>query len=241
MRKEDMILVGITGGMGCGQSTVAGFMEKLGAKIINADRVAHALVNKDPEAKREIQHSFGERVFFRNGKLNRKLLGQIVFEDEAKTRLLNRIVHPRMVSWIIDEVEEARDSGKFRVIAIDAALIYEINLEHMFDSIIVVTAPMKKRIEWIMQRDGLSEKEICDRIAKQIPVEEKAKWADFIINNNSTLEQLEYRTQKVYEKLVHITRTPETAHPRSAASRKAPGAGRPGPRPRGAKPASREG
>lgn len=240
MRKEEMILVGITGGMGCGQSMVAGFMEKLGAKVINADRVAHALVNKDPEAKREIIHSFGERVFFRNGKLNRKLLGQIVFEDEAKTRLLNKIVHPRMVSWIIDEVEESRDSGKYRIIAIDAALIYEVNLEHMFDSIIVVSAPMKKRIEWIMKRDGLSEKEISDRIAKQIPVEEKAKWADFVIHNNSTLEQLEYRTQKVYEKLAHITKTPETAPSRSAASRRAPGPGRPGSRPRGAKPASQE-
>lgn len=236
MRKEDIILVGITGGMGCGQSTVAGFMEKLGAKVINADRVAHVLVNKDKEAKKEIQRNFGDRVFFRNGKLNRKLLGQIVFEDEAKTLLLNRIVHPRMVSWIIDEIEEARDSGKYPVIAIDAALIYEISLEHMFDSIIVVTAPMKKRIEWIMQRDGLSEKEIHDRIAKQIPVEEKANWADFVIHNNSTLEQLEYRTQKVYEKLLNMTKTPQTAQPHSPASKKAPES-----RSGGAKPASPQG
>lgn len=235
-----MILVGITGGMGCGASAVAGFLEKLGAKVINADRVAHALVNKDEEAKREIQRSFGERVFFRNGKLNRKLLGQIVFEDEAKTRLLNKIVHPRMVSWIIDEVEEARDSGKFRVIAIDAALIYEISLEHMFDSIIVVTAPMKKRIEWIVQRDGLSEKEIRDRIAKQIPVEEKANWADFVIHNNSTLEQLEYHTQKVYEKMLHTTKTTESLPPRSPASKKFSGPGRPGNRPRGVKPVPRK-
>jgi dephospho-CoA kinase len=202
IKQEDVVLVAITGGIGCGQSSVAKFLEEMGAKIINADQMAHKVVNEDPEAKKEIRKNFGKKVFFRNGKLNRKLLGRIVFEDETKTKLLNKIVHPRMVSRIIDEIEEARDTGQYKIIAIDAALIYEINLEHMFDAVVVVASRLKNRIERIVERDGLSEKEIRDRISKQIPIEDKVKWADFIINNNSSLEQLKKRSANLYHKLI---------------------------------------
>lgn len=202
IKQEDVVLVAITGGIGCGQSSVAKFWEEMGAKVINADQMGHKVVNEDPEAKNEIRKHFGKKVFFRNGKLNRKLLGRIVFEDEVKTKLLNKIVHPRMVSRIIDEIEEARDTGKYKIIAIDAALIYEINLEHMFDAVVVVSSRLKNRIDRIIERDGLSEKEILDRISKQIPIEDKVKWADFVINNNSSLEQLKKRSVSLYHKLV---------------------------------------
>jgi dephospho-CoA kinase len=203
-KQEDVILVAITGGMGCGQSTVAKFMDEMGAKVINADLTAHKVVDSEPEVKREIQKSFGNRVFYRNGKLNRKLLGKIAFEDEAKTILLNKIVHPHMVSRIVDEIEEARDSGKYKLIAVDAALIYETNLEHMFDAVVVVTSRMKNRIDRIMERDSLSEKEVRDRISKQIHIQEKMKWADFVIYNNSSLEQLKKRSHAVYQKLLKL-------------------------------------
>lgn len=202
IKQEDVALIAITGGIGCGQSSVATFLEEMGAKVINADQIAHKVVNSDLEAKNEIRKNFGKKVFFRNGKLNRKLLGRIVFEDEAKTRILNKIVHPRMVSRIIDEIEEARDTGKYKVIAIDAALIYEINLEHTFDAVVVVSSRLKNRIGRIIARDGLSEKEIRDRIGKQIPIEDKVKWADFVINNNSSLEQLKKRSTSLYYKLI---------------------------------------
>lgn len=202
IKQEDVVLVAITGGIGCGQSSVAKFLEEMGAKIINADQMGHKVVNEDLEAKNEIRKHFGNKVFFRNGKLNRKLLGRIVFEDEAKTQLLNKIIHPRMVSRIIDEIEGARDTGKYRLIAIDAALIYEINLEHMFDAVVVVSSRLKNRIDRIIERDGLSEKEITDRISKQIPIEDKVKWADFVINNNSSLEQLKKRSESLYHKLI---------------------------------------
>jgi dephospho-CoA kinase len=204
MKQENVILVAVTGGMGCGQSTVAKFMEEMGAKIVDADSMAHKVVNSDPEVKNEIQKTFGSSVFYRNGKLNRKLLGKIVFEDEAKTILLNRIVHPHMVSRIVDEIEDARDSGKYKVIAVDAALIYEINLEHMFDAVVVVTSHMKNRIDRITERDRLSEKEVRDRISKQIHIQEKVKWADFVLYNNSSLEQLKTRTDAVYQKLLRL-------------------------------------
>ena len=201
MRKKIAKVVAITGGIGCGQSTVAGFFKKFGARVINADLVAKRITDRDASVKRDIQRVFGKKVFFRNGRLNRKLLGQMVFEDEAKVRHLNKIVHPRMVSQIIEEIESARDSGRYSVIVIDAALIYEIKLEHMFDAIIVVSSRIGNRIRWIKERDGLLEKEIRDRISKQIPIEDKAKWADYVIQNNTNLERLEAKSREVYRKL----------------------------------------
>ncbi|MCB0288176.1 MAG: dephospho-CoA kinase, partial [Calditrichaeota bacterium] len=123
---NDALIVAVTGGMGCGQSTVAGFFKKFGAKVISADDVARDLVDHDREIRKLIQEDLGKQYFFRNGRVNRRLLGEAVFADERKLHILNRIVHPRLVEKLIDEIESARDTGKFRVIVIDAALVYEI-------------------------------------------------------------------------------------------------------------------
>jgi len=202
MNKEKPLVVAITGGMGCGQSTVAKYFEKFGAKVINADLVARQVVDSDPEVKEELKKAFGRRIFYRNGKLNRKLLANIVFEDQLKTSRLNKIVHPRMVARIVEEIEQARESGKYPLIAIDAALVYELNLEHMFDYVVVVTSKMSNRIRRIKERDGLSEKDIINRINKQLPIEDKMRWADFVIQNNGTLEELEEKTKKVFQQIL---------------------------------------
>ena len=191
---NDALIVAVTGGMGCGQSTVAGFFKKFGAKVISADDVARDLVDHDREIRKLIQEDLGKQYFFRNGRVNRRLLGEAVFADERKLHILNRIVHPRLVEKLIDEIESARDTGKFRVIVIDAALVYEIRMENMFDSIVVVSANYRNRAERIKARDKLSDAEIKNRINRQIPVPEKSRWADFTIQNNQSLEELEKRS-----------------------------------------------
>ncbi len=198
--------------MGCGQSTVASLLEKMGVKVINADQVAKQEIEKNKEIQRELKKVFGSRIFYRNGRLNRKLLARIAFSDLAKTNRLNRIVHPQMVSRILEIIEEARESGKYSIIAVDAALIYELNLEHMFDAVVVVVSRMKNRIERIKARDKLSEKEIIDRISKQIPIEEKMKWADFVIENNQDLKALETRTKMLYHKLLKLVKQKKAAN-----------------------------
>ncbi len=203
------LVVAVTGGMGCGQSTVAKFFQKWGARVINADLIARQVVNQDAEVRKELEKAFGKSIFYRNGRLNRKLLARIVFQDESKTRRLNRIVHPRMVSRVIDEIEKAREDGKHPIIVIDAALIYELNLEHMFDYVIVVSSRMSQRIQRIQERDKLSEREIIYRIQRQLPIEDKMKWGDFVIENNGTLEELEKKARAVYKKLIAIQRRQE--------------------------------
>lgn len=206
-QKKEPLIIAITGGIGCGQTSVAKFFQQWGARVINADRMAHQVVNQDADVKQEIKKVFGNNVYYRNGKLKRKLVGKLVFEDESKLNRLNKIVHPRMVASIIDAIEEARDKKRYPIIALDAALIFELNLEHMFDEIVVVAAKMKHRIARISERDGLSEKEIRERIARQIPIEDKCQWSNLVIHNNGDLSDLEQRSRKVYDRLMHIYRS----------------------------------
>lgn len=198
------LVIAITGGMGCGQTSVAKFMENAGAKIINADEMAKKAIEANEELQKELKTTFGKSIFYKNNQLNRKRLASVVFQDESKLQKLNRMVHPRMVELIVEEIEAGRSSGRYKIIAIDAALIYEINIENMFDSVIVVAAFMKNRIDRIANRDRHTRKHISDRIRNQLPIEDKIKWADFVIENNGTLKETEDRTKEVYRELLSL-------------------------------------
>lgn len=210
MRNKPLV-IGITGGMGCGQTTVCNILQQMGVRVINADLEAKREIESNEEVKKQLRKEFGGRAFYRDGKLNRKYLAQVAFSDATKTETLNRIVHPQMVNRVIEQVERARESRKYKIIAVDAALIYEINLENMFDAVVVVAARMKQRIERLKARDNLSEKEIIDRINKQIPIEDKKKWADFVVNNYSDLETLQQNTRKLYQQLLNLWKTQQGA------------------------------
>ncbi|RMH64713.1 MAG: dephospho-CoA kinase [Calditrichaeota bacterium] len=200
------LIVGITGGIGSGQSTVAAILEKRGAKVINADEMAKKAIAKNKSLQRDLKKVFGNDIFDAGGRLNRALLAERAFKDITQTRRLNQLVHPRMVENIIEEMEKARFSGRYPLIVIDAALIYEISIERNFDVIIVVTASMSRREKRVMERDGMSRQQFLDRVGKQIPLEDKTAWADFVIDNNGTLEDLEQRTLKVHQKLMELMR-----------------------------------
>ncbi len=214
MEHYDSIVVAVTGGMGCGQTTVCQYFEKLGAKCVNADAIAKREIEINDDMQKELKKAFGSKIFYRNKKLNRKLLARIAFASETKTELLNRIVHPQMVARIVSTIEEARESGKYDIVCVDAALIYEMNIEHMFDAVIVVSSKMPARMERIKQRDKVSDQEIIDRISRQIPVEDKTKWADFVIRNDRDLETLEKNAHKVFQKLKGIARKKKRSAPK---------------------------
>jgi dephospho-CoA kinase len=212
MVHKNCIVVAVTGGIGCGQTTVCKFLEEMGAKAIQADWVAKREIELNPEIREELERTFGNQVFYSDGKLNRKLLAKIAFSDEMKTERLNRIVHPQLVSSIVTMVEEIRESGKYPIILVDAALIYELSLEHMFDAVVVVSSKMNHRLERIRNRDNLSDKEIIDRINKQLPIDEKMRWADYLIENNDDLETLKKNSRKLYYDLLKLTRRKSQAH-----------------------------
>ena len=210
MKESETLLIGITGGIGTGQTTVAKLFEKFGAHLINADQVGHYLLNNDEEVKEAVLRVFGKKVFDQNQHINRKELGKIVFGDESQLQRLNRIMHPIMVTHIIEAIEKARSGGKFPMVVLDAALIYEIQMEQLFDAVVVVSARTNLRIERVSARDEVDEVEVRNRMNRQIPITDKIKWADFVIHNNGDLASLEDKTRKIYNRILGRIKSAET-------------------------------
>ena len=207
MKYKDPLIVAVTGGMGSGQSSVCRFFEEWGCMVINADVEAKRVIQQNQALQSDLKNTFGKDVFYRNRKLNTRRLAELAFSDELQTRKLNQLVHPRMVESIIEKMEKARFSGKYPIIIVDAALIYEISIERNFDYIIVVNAPVNIRQQRVFERDKIDRKEFIDRISKQIKLEEKVKWADFVIENKKTLEDLKINSRKVFDTLIAKTTT----------------------------------
>ncbi len=197
-------LIAVTGGIGSGQTTVCSFFQKWHCKVINADKKAHEVIQRNKKLQNDLTKVFGKDIFTKNKKFNRQLLAERAFKDELNTRKLNQLVHPRMVEVLVEEMEQARFSKRYPLIIIDAALIYEISIESMFDAVVVVNAPLKLRQQRVKERDGMSRKQFIERAEKQIPLEDKVKWTDFVIENDCSLEELEKRTRDIYEKLIRL-------------------------------------
>ncbi len=210
MRKhyKNPLIVGVTGGIGSGQSTVCSFFAKWNCKIINADQKAKDVIKRNRTVQSELRKAFGKDIF--NGRqLNTKRLAELAFVDEIQTLKLNQIVHPRMAEVLVEEMERARFSGRFPIIVIDAALIYEISIEKMFDAIVVVNAPTRTRAQRVKERDGMTGAQFKERSDKQIPLADKVKWADFVIQNDASLEELEKRSREVYNELMKMQKKNE--------------------------------
>ncbi len=185
---SEKIKIGLTGGIGSGKSTVADFLRKKGIKVFDADRLAKELMTSDEELKRELIKEFGEETFS-GGELNREYLANTIFVNPAKVEKINSIVHPvvknKLTSLMNKELE------KSNLVAAEAALIFEADMTEMFDYIWVVTADEEIRIKRVMERSGLSRREIIKRMENQIPEKEKISRADFVFYNNNSVEKLE--------------------------------------------------
>lgn len=188
-----MKLIGITGGMGSGKSAVADLLQTRGWKISSSDEKARQLMRDDPALRAELAEEFGANAFTENG-VNSEFLASVVFgpTPEHRTALsrLNQIVHPRVLEAHLASIERERDAGT-AIMAIESALLYEVELEDGFDWVIVVDAPLEVCIERVMKRSGLTQDAILERIEEQMPMEEKKGMADFVIDNSSSMEDLE--------------------------------------------------
>ncbi|MCB0278016.1 MAG: dephospho-CoA kinase [Calditrichaeota bacterium] len=194
-------IIAVTGGIGSGQSTVSRCFEKLECKVINADQVAKQIVDTNADVQDQLRKEFGNEIFDKNQILIRDKMAQIVFSDKNRIQRLNKIVHPALIAELILQIENAIEQNKFKLIIIDAALVYELAMERFFDKVIVVTARKDVRIKRVQQRDKLTRTQIIDRIQNQIDLSEKAKWADYVIQNNGSLEYLEKNVQKIFNDL----------------------------------------
>ncbi len=198
--KNKSLLVGLTGGIGCGKTEVARMFKELGAKIIDADAIGKKVVEKNAGVRIAIKNIFGSQFMNSDGKLKRKELGSFVFADEKQKKKLNDIVHPHLLIRIKKEVASAKRENR-EIIVVDAALIYEAGLEKIFDLVIAVYAELKQRIARIQKRDNLPDQEILNRIQSQMPLDEKVKRADRVVTNDGTLAELRSQVETLFQSL----------------------------------------
>ncbi len=197
-----MKVVGITGNIGAGKTTVARMFERLGARLIDADQVAREVVRPGTPAWEEILEEFGDEVLRCDGTIDRKRLAAVVFRDETKRRKLMCITHPRIIESIRHALERMRSEG-VEVAVVEAALIVEgRGLMEMLDALVVVTADEETQIERLLRNRGLTREEAVLRLKAQMPAEEKARHATYVIDNSGTPEETERRVRAVWEELV---------------------------------------
>ncbi len=196
------LLVGLTGGIATGKSTVSAMFAHLGARVIDADLLAREVVMPGQPAHAEIVAEFGPEVLQADGYLDRKRLGAIVFADPARRKRLEAITHPairRRQERILSILEEEAFEG---IVLWDAALLVEGGGHKAMDRVVVVVTDPETQLARLMARDGIAEADALARIRSQMPVAEKAKVADHVIDNSGSRADTERRVREVYQALV---------------------------------------
>lgn len=194
-----MLLVGLTGGIGTGKSTVARMLARRGAVVVDADDLARRAVAPGTAGHAEVVARFGRGVLGPDGAIDRKRLADVVFSDPAARRDLEAIVHPEVARMFAEEA--ARHRGTDRIVVYVAPLLIEAGRADGFDVLVVVTAPEETRVERLVRGRGMTEEEVRARIAAQLPQEEKAARADVVLDNGGSIEELERQVEELWRAL----------------------------------------
>ena len=187
---EGMLRVGLTGGIACGKTNALAEFERLGVYGIDGDQIGHDVIQPDGSAYGEVVERFGNEILNEDGTIDRSRLGRIVFTNESRRLDLNQIVHPRILAEeerILSSLEDELSTLRPNVAMVDAALMVETGSYKRYDVILVVYCHQEIQLRRLMTRDGLSESEAWLRIGSQMPLLEKIRYADFVIDNSSRL------------------------------------------------------
>lgn len=195
-----MLVVGITGSIGAGKTTLASMLKEKGAEVLDADLIAHEAMELQSPAWQEVVDEFGESVLGKNKEIDRKKLAEIVFANSEKLEALNRIVHPRVIERVNSKLKELRKEKPNTIAVIDAPLLIEAGMKEMLDLLVVVVTKEELRLARAAGL-GLTAVEMRNRNEKQMPQEEKARYADYIIENEGGLEELRRKADDLWEVL----------------------------------------
>ncbi len=191
---------GLTGGISTGKSTVAQFFQKWGVTVIEADKISREICQKDKEGWKRIKEVFGESVFDPDGELNRQKLGDLVFSDAKKRKLLEAITHPLIMERARSLIRKHFDEGQ-PLVLVEAALLFEAGYDKEFHGIIVVTCKPEQQVKRLCQRAGIDKDKALQMIDSQMPLAQKVKRATFVIDNSGTLQQTQATTKHVFDKI----------------------------------------
>jgi dephospho-CoA kinase len=194
-------VIGLTGGIGAGKSTVTQMLEAFGAAVIDADKVGHQIYLPDLPAWREIVDTFGPEVLNADRTINRQALGKLVFADPEALRTLNRIVHPKMFDHMGELIAEMRARGGMKAIVVEAAVLIEANWMALVDQVWVVVASEAVVVDRLAKQRHLSSEQVRTRIAAQLTNDERLKHADVVIRNDGSLEEVRHAVQQAWDQL----------------------------------------
>jgi dephospho-CoA kinase len=195
-----MLWVGITGSMGSGKSAIADILRARGYSVLDADQIVHQVLGRDRDVVSEISKTFGQDIEGSDGAIDRRRLGQKVFGDTQKLAQLEAILHPKVRQWVATERHRLKSSG-VAVAFYDVPLLFEKQMESQFDHILVVSSQEAIRMQRLQARTGLSETELRERWAKQLPPELKEQKASQVVRNDGDLKALERALDKALEAL----------------------------------------
>ena len=196
-----MKIIGLTGGIGTGKSTVSAYLKEKGCLILDADKMSRAMTAPGGPALDDVRAAFGDKVFFEDGTMNRKAVSDIVFNDPGQLKILEGIITDKVVRQTIELVDSLRREEYDGVVVLDAPLLFECGLQSYADENWVVTADMEVRIERIIRRDGMEREAIIDRINNQMSDTQKIAMADFVIDNSGNLEHLYGQIDQLIERI----------------------------------------
>ena len=191
-----ILIIGITGSIACGKSLVSNYLQEKGYTIIDADKIGHMVLEND-EVKKQLVNKFGKSIL-KDNEVNRVTLGKLVFENNENLKELNNIIHPQIRKNISEQIQVHKNE---KLVFVDVPLLFEAKFDDLVEKIIVVSLDEKIQLERLMNRNSLSKEEALQRIKSQVPVREKEKLGDYVVDNSFTQENTYNQVDRILEKL----------------------------------------
>lgn len=191
-----ILIIGITGSIACGKSLVSNYLQEKGYTIIDADKIGHMALEND-EVKKQLVNKFGKSIL-KDKEVNRVTLGKLVFENNENLKELNNIIHPQIRKNISEQIQVHKNE---KLVFVDVPLLFEAKFDDLVEKIIVISLDEKIQLERLMNRNSLSKEEALQRIKSQIPVREKEKLGDYVVDNSFTQENTYNQVDRILEKL----------------------------------------
>ncbi len=214
-----MLIVGLTGGIASGKTTIARMLKKMGARVIDADVISREVVAPHTHCWKRIVKQFGEAILSKDRTIDRKKLASQIFSDPEKRLILNRILHPCIKKRIKEMIAHIGKAEPDALIIIDAALLVETGMYRDYDKLVVVAADEDVQVARLVRRNRLSLKEARSRLRAQFPLESKKKVADYVINNQDSLEHTRSQTRALVQQLCSARTVSRKKRPRTGKCR----------------------
>jgi len=193
-----MTVIGVTGNFGTGKTFVASVFKSLGAKVLDADRIAHNEMNRGTVAYRKIVKYFGRGILDESGDIDRKKLGAAVFKNKKDLAKLNRIVHPQVIAFIKEQIKKSKKND---IMVVDAPLLIEANITGIIDHLVVVKCSRQIQISRCMEKFEIAKKDVLNRIRNQIPLKRKVELADFVVDNDRSRAETRRQVIEIWRKV----------------------------------------